>query len=103
MKTVVVLGGGISGLAAAWRLTHRARGLQVGQEHSVYPYEYCNVGLLESACESGHVQVVLVEASDRVGGWMQSVQTEEGAVFELGPRSLRTAGASGRTALSLVS
>ena len=25
----MVLGGGISGLAAAWRLAHRARGLQV--------------------------------------------------------------------------
>ena len=49
------------------------------------------------------VQVVLVESSGRVGGWMQSVRTEEGAVFELGPRSLRTAGAAGKTTLSLVS
>ena len=50
-----------------------------------------------------YLQVVLVEGSSRVGGWMQSVRTEEGAVLELGPRSLRTAGAAGRTTLSLVS
>ena len=29
MRKIVVLGGGISGLAAAWRLCHQARGLQV--------------------------------------------------------------------------
>lgn len=49
------------------------------------------------------VQVVLLESSGRVGGWMHSVRTEEGAVLELGPRSLRTAGAAGKTTLSLVS
>ena len=48
------------------------------------------------------LQVVLLEGSGRVGGWVQSVQTDQGAVFELGPRSLRTAGAAGRTTLSLV-
>ena len=49
MKTVVVVGGGISGLAAAWRLSQRARQLQVNwssfpawttrclvQEHRLY-------------------------------------------------------------------
>jgi oxygen-dependent protoporphyrinogen oxidase len=75
MKKIVVLGGGISGLAAAWRLSHQARGLQV----------------------------VLLESSDRVGGWMHSVRTKEGAVLELGPRSLRIAGTAGKTTLSLVS
>ena len=49
------------------------------------------------------LQVVLVEGSGRVGGWMQSVRTDEGAVLELGPRSLRTAGPAGRNTLSLVS
>ena len=44
-----------------------------------------------------------MEGSNRVGGWMQSVHTEEGAVLELGPRSLRIAGAAGKTTLSLVS
>lgn len=29
MKKVVILGGGISGLAAAWRLSQRTKGLQV--------------------------------------------------------------------------
>jgi oxygen-dependent protoporphyrinogen oxidase len=72
---VVVLGGGISGLAAAWRLSQRAKDLNV----------------------------VLVEGSGRVGGWMQSVRTDEGAVLELGPRSLRTAGPAGINTLSLVS
>ena len=44
----------------------------------------------------------MLEGSDRVGGWMQSVCTKEGAVLELGPRSVRTAGAAGKTTLSLV-
>lgn len=44
-----------------------------------------------------------MESSERVGGWIQSIHTEEGAVLELGPRSLRTAGAAGKTTLSLVS
>ena len=48
------------------------------------------------------LQVVLLEGSGRVGGWVQSVRTEEGAVLELGPRSLRTAGLAGKTTLSLV-
>ena len=54
-------------------------------------------------CTYLHLQVVLLESSDRVGGWMQSVHTKEGAVLELGPRSLRIAGAAGKTTLSLVS
>lgn len=49
------------------------------------------------------VQVILLESSERVGGWMHSMRTEEGAVLELGPRSLRTAGPAGKTTLSLVS
>ena len=34
---------------------------------------------------------------------MHSVRTEDGAVMELGPRSVRTAGAAGKATLSLVS
>ena len=34
MKTVVVVGGGISGLAAAWRLSQKARQLQVNSSFS---------------------------------------------------------------------
>lgn len=48
-------------------------------------------------------QVVVLEASERVGGWVHSAHTEEGAVLELGPRSLRIAGAAGKTTLALVS
>ena len=43
-----------------------------------------------------------MEGSERIGGWMQSVHTEEGAVLELGPRSLRIVGPAGKTALALV-
>lgn len=46
--------------------------------------------------------MVLVEGSSRVGGWVQSVRTDRGAVFELGPRSVRVAGPAGKTTLSLV-
>ena len=74
-KRVAVLGGGISGLSAAWNLTKT----------------------------STTVKVVLYEASRRVGGWISSERTNNGAVFELGPRSLRTAGASARTTMELVS
>ena len=45
----------------------------------------------------------LFEAAEKVGGWVRSERTEEGAVMELGPRSLRVAGASGKTTLALVS
>ena len=34
---------------------------------------------------------------------MHSVRTEDGAVMELGPRSVRTAGTAGKATLSLVS
>ncbi len=48
-------------------------------------------------------EVTVYEAASRVGGWMDSTTTSNGAVFELGPRSLRTAGASARVAMELVS
>ena len=74
MKSYVVLGGGISGLSAAWKLSRNNR-----------------------------ANVTLIERSDRVGGWMRSERTEHGSVFELGPRSLRTAGTQGKQTLNLVS
>ena len=70
-----VLGGGLSGLAAAWNLARNGR----------------------------EVDVILLESSKKVGGWVRSEKTAEGAVFELGPRSLRTAGAVGKHSLRLVS
>lgn len=56
MKAVII-GAGISGLMAAWRLQHTH-------------------------------DVTVLEASSRVGGWIQT-HTEEGAIFERGPRSIR--------------
>ena len=70
-----VLGGGISGLAAAHRLMNR---------------------VADPSCVS------VFEASSRLGGWVNSVVTEEGAVFESGPRSLRPVGEQGKEALKLV-
>ena len=76
-RRIAVLGGGISGLAASWNLASKqtsTRGLEV----------------------------VLYEASNRVGGWMKTERTSEGAVFELGPRSLRIVGRSANTTMGLV-
>ncbi len=67
--SVVVLGGGISGLAAAWALQTR-----YGKE----------------------VEVTLLEASERLGGWIQT-QHDEGFLFEAGPRSCRASGAGAHT------
>ncbi|KAK1329548.1 hypothetical protein QTO34_011753 [Cnephaeus nilssonii] len=73
-RTVVVLGGGISGLAASYHLSRTP----------------------------GAPKVVLVEGSERLGGWIRSVRGPGGAVFELGPRGIRPAGARGARTLLLV-
>jgi len=70
---IAVIGGGISGLAAGYFLKNRFR----------------------DAAET-----TLYEQSDRVGGWIRSVD-EKGFLFEKGPRSLRTTG-SGAATLELV-
>lgn len=74
MKRFAILGGGISGLSAAWKLS-----------------------------TSSQAEIVVVERNDHVGGWIQSKRTDHGSVFELGPRSLRTAGLPGKQTLNLVS
>uniref|UniRef100_A0A6J0TZR5 Protoporphyrinogen oxidase n=2 Tax=Pogona vitticeps TaxID=103695 RepID=A0A6J0TZR5_9SAUR len=74
-RTVAVLGGGVSGLAAAFYL---ARSPQAPK-------------------------VILVESSSRLGGWINSTRKEDGAVFEHGPRGIRPAGAVGKNTLLLVS
>ena len=72
---VVILGGGISGLTSAWSL----------------------------ARSSSRHEVVLLESSHRLGGWINSERTaNNGAVHELGPRSMRVAGNTGKTALAMV-
>ena len=79
-QRVAVLGGGISGLAAAWNLARKQPNLDI----------------------------LLLERSEKLGGWLQShrggveEEGERGRVFELGPRSLRTAGVAGKTTLALV-
>lgn len=73
MKRYAVLGGGISGLSAAWKLSSSSR-----------------------------ADVTVIERNQRVGGWIYSKHTDHGSVFELGPRSLRIAGVQGKQALNLV-
>ncbi|XP_060756500.1 protoporphyrinogen oxidase isoform X2 [Neoarius graeffei] len=64
-KCVAVLGGGIGGLSACYYLS-----------------------------KSSHVsKVVLLEATGRFGGWINTTRREDGAVFEHGPRGIRPAGA----------
>ena len=75
-QRVVVLGGGISGLTSAWSL----------------------------ARNSSKHEIILLESSERLGGWINSERTaNNGAVHELGPRSMRVAGSAGKTALAMAS
>ncbi|XP_075419979.1 protoporphyrinogen oxidase isoform X1 [Tenrec ecaudatus] len=74
-RTVVVLGGGISGLAASYHLSRAPN----------------------------PPKVVVVESSQRLGGWIRSVRGPNGAIFELGPRGIRPAGALGARTLLMVS
>uniref|UniRef100_A0A8C3WTQ5 Protoporphyrinogen oxidase n=1 Tax=Catagonus wagneri TaxID=51154 RepID=A0A8C3WTQ5_9CETA len=73
-RTVVVLGGGISGLAASYHLSRAP----------------------------SPPKVVLVEGSERLGGWIRSARGPDGAIFELGPRGIRPAGALGARTLLMV-
>lgn len=74
---VAVLGGGISGLSCAYYLLkHGAEKLS---------------------------QVLLVEASNRVGGWIDTKRFDDGVIFELGPKSIRPVGINGKNTLLLVS
>jgi len=62
VKHVVVLGGGISGLTAAWFLKKKS---------------------------DSQIKITVLEEGSKCGGWMQTVQ-EQGFLFEKGPRSFRT-------------
>ncbi|XP_075048520.1 protoporphyrinogen oxidase [Mixophyes fleayi] len=74
-RTVVVAGGGISGLTACYHLVKDAK----------------------------VSKVILLEGSNRLGGWMRSTKTEDGAVFEHGPRGMRPGGVVGKNTLCMVS
>lgn len=93
MSTIGILGGGISGLSAAYYLA------RFGPSSN---------------------KVVLIEGSKRVGGWVRSQRVgpgfypspatastrnkeQDGIVFEGGPRSLRPVGVSGAIMLDMVS
>ncbi|KAI0238753.1 hypothetical protein L0F63_005546, partial [Massospora cicadina] len=75
-KRVVILGGGIAGLTAGWRLAKKA--------------------------PTTRLNITILEASSRVGGWLQSNVIPEVATFESGPRSLRPVGVPGLATLELV-
>ncbi|XP_072354405.1 protoporphyrinogen oxidase-like isoform X1 [Scyliorhinus torazame] len=73
-RAVVVIGAGISGLAACLRLSSAA-----------------NVS-----------KIILLEASGHLGGWLQTTRTQEGAIFEHGPRGVRPMGIAGKNTLQMV-
>lgn len=72
-EMAVVLGAGVSGLSSALHL------LKLGRFSSVQ----------------------LVEATERVGGWMKSGE-HNGVVYETGPRSIRAVGERGKLTLELI-
>ncbi|XP_050303353.1 protoporphyrinogen oxidase [Anthonomus grandis grandis] len=72
--TKIILGGGLSGLSAAYYLGKHARG-----ENSI-----------------------LLESSSRLGGWIKSNQVEKNVIFEQGPRTIRPRGAPGINTLNLL-
>jgi oxygen-dependent protoporphyrinogen oxidase len=78
MSSVAILGGGISGLSAAYYL----------------------------AKASPKTKVILIESSKRVGGWIRSQRVECGqkdnVLFEMGPRTLRPVGAGGAAIIDMV-
>src|SRR5437870_2812568 len=73
----VILGGGISGLSAAWYLSRYA---------------------------SSTTKIIVLEGSNRFGGWIKSKRVGEHKIlFEQGPRTLRPNGVGGSVVLDMVS
>lgn len=73
MKSVVILGAGISGLTAAWYLKKRY---------------------------GPSIELIILEKSDRAGGWIRTLRDKD-FLFELGPRSCRPKG-NGKFTLELI-
>lgn len=71
--TVTIIGAGIGGLAAAHYIAKR----------TIKP-------------------INILEASDRVGGWINSKTFDEGFTFEAGPRTIRPKGIAGMNTLELI-
>ncbi|ESO07106.1 hypothetical protein HELRODRAFT_110634 [Helobdella robusta] len=76
MATCAVLGGGISGLATAYYLNKFGGNLVK--------------------------KIILIEGTNRFGGWMRSVKYEKDLLFEQGPRSIRGVGRAGFNTLEMV-
>ncbi|KAK0169087.1 hypothetical protein PV327_002833 [Microctonus hyperodae] len=70
----VILGGGISGLSAAY-----------------YALENPKLGAL-----------TLLEASNRLGGWIRSHRSQNNIIFEKGPRTIRIGTSAGENTLDLI-
>ena len=74
-KRVVILGGGISGLTAAWTLRH------LGNNNPI----------------------TLIDRAPHPGGWIKTERSGEGGhLFERGPRGFRPTGTSGTSVLRLL-
>lgn len=69
-----IIGGGISGLSAAYYAVKNQK----------------------------TASIILLEASSRVGGWICSKRSPNGAIFEQGPRTIRSDGPSGKNTLNLI-
>lgn len=67
-----ILGGGISGLSAAYYLSKTVKS-----------------------------PIALFEATDQIGGWIKSTQ-QQGYIFESGPRTIRPGGIKGKNTLKLI-
>lgn len=72
--STTILGGGLGGLSAAYYLLKK-------DPKSV---------------------ITLVEASNRVGGWIKSNTQDDGVIFEQGPRTVRPKGPQGANTLALI-
>lgn len=80
MQPVLIVGGGISGLSAAYYLSRLSR------------LQNKSIG-----------KIILIESTNRFGGWVDTFRNKNGVLHELGPRSLRKTGQSkGETTLQLV-
>ncbi len=60
------------------------------------------VTLVISTGHSVPLQVVLLEASDRFGGWIRTTKLENGALLEHGPHTIRGRGEKAYALLDLV-
>lgn len=76
MPKTVILGGGLSGLCSAYYLTRL-----LGPSH----------------------RIVVLEASQRFGGWIETLRRQDGITFETGPRSVRPVGHAGYLTLQMAS